>query len=929
MFETPLVNLVGREEQLARVRVLQREMERGGAGCLWVTGGDGSGKSAFLDVCAARANGDGWQVLQGQCTQETRTDPYGPFLSMLGLAFDRSGRLINDRSVYSIVDQISLDDVFDAVSDIPGMSVVAFGIKVGMSIFESRRNPHTDDDLLNRNFEFILQVLEQIGKKRQKPLLLTLDDLDLASATTYALVDYVLTRIQGVSLLIVATWRASSIDEGLQAVRERLPRWAALEHLVHLPPLPEAHMRQVLEGTPGQEVQEPLASTLIELSQGIPGRLVESLRLVGLVGKGSMGGGLMDEGSAQAAPSVDSDSFLAKIVDRHLAQLPAREQALLQCAAVIGQRVPLDVLTAGPLCAYLGVGERDQLVSIGDIADQGTLLEWDGDQHVRFTLSSVRQVLLGRVHAAVQRRDHLRIAESWLAVDGEPNPAQLAEHYLAGRDLDRAIDAALQSGEGLLRLAAYPEAVQSYQVALQALRQLPDSDPDREYEILSAVSLAAEQAGDWEQAASYLDEALQHTGDDSARKAELYAGLGWLQFQRGEIQSALESLNHSQKLYASLEDVQGQSQVDYYSGVIYGHLKEWQRAAACFERYLEVCETLSLEEGCASALIELGNLYRLQRDWPRAVEYLEQGIERAQANGDFFVLARGYNYLGSCYALQGHPGAIDTLQRALEIVSKRTKQPAEEARIQNTLAETLVRVNRWAEAEEAFQASATIKERLGDRAGLAMTYGGLGRMYLRQWRFDQAIDYLQRDIDLLSAEKEANAAWIQQWTNLIGEARRLQGKHELAAGRFKEALRLTDLIPDERVREQSLAFTRMLVARMDVDRGDLRSAAANCALAWEVLSETWAKGEVERTAAMVARAQGDLDRAATHLDQAGAVAERGEDLDRGVTYLERMYLCLDRRDRDQAQVWAGRIIEIARRLQNEELAQRASLGLGA
>ena len=60
---------------------------------------------------------------------------------MLGLCFDRSGRLINDRSVYSIVDQISLDDVFDAVSDIPGMSVVAFGIKVGMSIFESRRNP--------------------------------------------------------------------------------------------------------------------------------------------------------------------------------------------------------------------------------------------------------------------------------------------------------------------------------------------------------------------------------------------------------------------------------------------------------------------------------------------------------------------------------------------------------------------------------------------------------------------------------------------------------------------------------------------------------------------------------------------------------------------------------------------------------------------
>jgi ATP/maltotriose-dependent transcriptional regulator MalT len=157
----------------------------------------------------------------------------------------------------------------------------------------------------------------------------------------------------------------------------------------------------------------------------------------------------------------------------------------------------------------------------------------------------------------------------------------------------------------------------------------------------------------------------------------------------------------------------------------------------------------------------------------------------------------------------------------------------------------------------------------------------------------------------------------------------LQGKYELAAVRLEEAMRLTDLIPDERVREQSLAFTRMLVARLDVDRGHSERAQSNCALAWGVLSGTWAEGEIERTAAMVARAQGDLDRAAGHLDRAGAAVERGEDIDRGVTFLEQMYLCLDRGDGDQAREWAKRIVEISRRLQNDELMRRARMGLGA
>ena len=179
--------LIGRDEPLAQIQQLYGRLRAGGTDWVWVAGDAGCGKSLFLETCAQRARGTGWEVLQVQCTEETLTDPYGPFISMLGLCLDKSGRLINDRSVYSIVDQISLDDVFGAITDLPGMAVVALGIKVGMSIFETRRRPRAQDDLLNRNFEFILQILGQVERKRQKPVFVIIDDLQLASDTTYAL----------------------------------------------------------------------------------------------------------------------------------------------------------------------------------------------------------------------------------------------------------------------------------------------------------------------------------------------------------------------------------------------------------------------------------------------------------------------------------------------------------------------------------------------------------------------------------------------------------------------------------------------------------------------------------------------------------------------------------------------------------------------
>ncbi len=915
MSDLPPVPLIGREAELERFTALLKPSAGNGAGYLWVVGPAGSGKSRFLDTCVERAAEAGWETLQGRCSEETRTDPYGPFLSTLGLCFDRFGKLINDRSVYTIVDQISLDDVFNAVNDIPGMAVVAFGIKVGMSIFEARRRPRSSDELLNRNFEFILQVLEQISRKRKKPILLALDDLHLASTTTYALIEYLLTRIEDTRLLIVATWSASSAEEGEVLVRERLPRLAQSDRLLNLPPLSDAHMRRLLRHLYARPPAEPLAATLIRLSRGLPGVLTESLRLVELEGETCL---------STAEEWITPDSALRTLIARQVNRLNEEERAILECASLIGQRVPLSVLGAPPLCAYLGLSERALLMQVVELADRAGVLAWEGEGTVRFISPSVHQFLRERVHEVVARRDHLRIAEAWQAVGDGGRPAQLAAHYLAGGELQKALEFALQSAEELSRRAAYPEAMQSYHLALEALEQMGEEadDDGRKCDILLAMGLVAEQAGDWAQAMSALEEALSLAEDD-ARRAEIHAGLGWLHVQRGEVQAALENLNRSAALYEALGDAPGRAQVDYYLGVLYQQQKEWQRAIACFERYLEVSRQAGFSEGRASAYIELGNLYRLQRRWEQAERLLKRGIELARQDEDYAVLAQGYHYLGVLYSWQGRTEAVETLHRALDIVRTRTRQPAQEARIQNTLAETLVRMNRWAEAEAAFHSSATIKERLGDKAGLAMTYGGLGRLYLRRWMFDRAAEYLQKDIEILSEEFAANVAWIQQLTNTLGEVYRRQGNLKLAAECLERALELAESIPDPGVRERSLGYTHMLRANLALDAGDIDIAEQECARALELLAGTWAAGDVNRTAARLARTRGDLERARQYLERALSAARHGEDIDRALVSLEWAYLCRDAGDREGVRKWAEQVMLLARRLENVGLQHLA------
>ncbi|MBU1877772.1 MAG: tetratricopeptide repeat protein, partial [Chloroflexi bacterium] len=604
---------------------------------------------------------------------------------------------------------------------------------------------------------------------------------------------------------------------------------------------------------------------------------------------------------------------------RYIAPLGAEARSVLECAAMLGRNVSVPALTAPPLREYLGLGERAILGILYDQSVENRILRPVDANTISFVSGSLRDYLASHVPTPLQAHDHVRVAQALLHAGASPgDPAQ---HFYAGGDHESAFTYARQAGETLVRAAAFPEAVAAYQLALDALAQLPLS---REHchahiDVLLAASFAREQAGDWDAAVEQLSEALTLCPDDPARQAEVRGNLGWLYYRKGELGRAQEYLEASAAAYEALGDETGQLQTDYYLGVVYAQQKEWGRAIARFERHIAAAEALDQRDELDMANLELGNVYRQQRQWDRAEEYLRRGLDLALETGDYSAQAQAYNYLGVVYGRQSRPEAIDYLDQALAIVRDRTKQPHLEAMIQNTRAETLVRFNRLDEAVAAFETSAAIKERIGDQAGLAMTYGGLARLYHRQWKFSRAADYYQRDLDVLNQDPAANVAWIQQITNSLGEVRRLVGDWPAAADCFQRTLDMAEGIPDETERRRSRGYSHLGLARLYLDRGELDRAREYLDLARQGLTGTWMMPEVERVQGNLERAAGNLAAAREHLDRSVAGFARGEDYERMIIYHDLARLCQDEGNAADAEMFFNQAQSLAESLGNEPI----------
>ena len=382
--QLPASTLVDRvEERAALLTALDQAVL--GSGRTFVIGGEpGIGKTALLSELTAHASSLGASVLTGRAS--AAGGAYRPLTEALmrpwraGL-IEQSGRLSPFSSVLGRV--------------LPGWSDPV------------RAEPGIDPAVLVG--EGVLRILLGLGSPA---CVLALEDMHDADPDTLAVLDYLAASIEGLPVLIAATFRDWPRPRGL----ERLLA-AAYTTRMPLGRLTEADVRELVERH--GSLRESMRDQVVHQSEGLPVVVTELVDAAGRLGQWSDG--------ATVPPTF------AALIEGRMAALSTSERRMLGAAAVLGDSPNWDLVPgiAGVAAGEAVAGLR-HAVEVHLLATDGEGLHW---RH-----GLVRQAVWASLLPPQRRAFSQAAADLLLAEVDEAASTAAATLLLSVGETDRAAD---------------------------------------------------------------------------------------------------------------------------------------------------------------------------------------------------------------------------------------------------------------------------------------------------------------------------------------------------------------------------------------------------------------------------------------------------------------------------------------------------------
>jgi DNA-binding CsgD family transcriptional regulator len=408
--------LVGRDAELARLRALLNEAAQGRAVAALVGGDAGVGKSRLVTEVATLATERGFTVLCGQCAEIGDSVPYLPFADALRTASPELEAAVKARPVLARL----LPDGGDGQR--------AEGEWAGLT--------------RQQMFGAVLGLLAELAA--DKPVLLVLEDLHWADASTRDLVTFLLRMLHRERVAAIGTYRTDDLYRRhplrrVLADLQRLPSVVTVE----LGPLPPAalaeHLSSIRNGS--GRLSAATINHIVERAEGNAYYAEELLAAA------------TAPGPAGALPSG-----LAALLLSRVERAPDAAQQILRAVAVAGRRASDELVRAAsglPDDAY------DEAVREA-VAHQ--LLVPDGVDGYAFRHALMREAVYNDLLPGERTRLHARFAAVLSAVPGAA--AELAHHSLASHDVPGGFTASIRAGEESERLGAPAEAHRHYDQAL-------------------------------------------------------------------------------------------------------------------------------------------------------------------------------------------------------------------------------------------------------------------------------------------------------------------------------------------------------------------------------------------------------------------------------------------------------------------------------
>ena len=546
------------------------------------------------------------------------------------------------------------------------------------------------------------------------PVVMVFEDFHYADGGLVDFVDHLLEWSRAFPIYVVTLARPELID--------RRPDWGAGKRSftsIFLEPLAPETMRHLLRGLiPG--LPPTAEQAIVARADGIPLYAVETVRM--LVSEGRL---TLEDGAYRPAGDLTSlavPETLTALIASRLDTLPPDEHALAADAAVLGQS-----FTTPGLLAMSGLDEETLAARLRALVRREILrIETDPRSPERgqyvFVQALIREVAYNALARRERKTRHLAAARFFESLDTDEIAGGLAGHYLAAyRNSAEGPEADAVATQARIALAAAAQraiGLGSYEQAMTFLDQAltVTSDPAETARLLERAGDAAASAGRYEVADAHLRRAVtaQRELGDRSGVAIATTALGRSLLMAYRTVDALALLEDAAEELADLaNEPAGIALLGQLARASFLN-EDPRRAIEVADRFLEAAEHANLAALVADALVTKGTALLVVG---RAVEGLGAilaGRELAESHGFWDTVLRADNNRVNPQAHRDPRVAVEAARSGLAL-ARRLGSHSYVAGFGQGIGEFSVRTGGWDQALVELEALLTEEFAASDR----------------------------------------------------------------------------------------------------------------------------------------------------------------------------------------------------------------------
>ncbi len=595
--------LVGRDDELATLVHSLTSPRSDDSRLVLLVGDAGVGKTRLARELSRRSADLGATVMWGSCPQVELSLPYVPVLEAIGNYLASADLPWVKRRLGPLVSDLT--DLFPVLG-------------------ETSPVPTDPAQSRVRLFEALAAVLRVTA--RRSGLVLVIDDLHWADATTREVVDFIARRLRNERALIVAGCRPEALNgnDALGVSLSGLVR-AGLASRIELTPLGPVGVDQMVTAMlPGRSVSARLRDLIFERSEGNPYVVEELVRTI------------LDLGGPQATPlALDLPQTVRDLVLQRVRQLTEAQGRVLGLASTLGKAFDQTTLLA------LAGGDEEEIDATLLACRRLQLLDAEpgsGDRY-RFRHELTRRVVYEELPRSTRKRLHQRAADVLRGLSDTP-AVDLAYHLLQADAGDAAVPVCIRAAEEAQRRRGYHEAADLYE---RVLPRLSNSLMRGEVEgALGYVLLLQRNPG---RAVGHLAEGIRLLESDgqSVAAARYRLALGRCQWERSRpdlarveyeaVRAALEPNGASESLASAYGLLAGLADFDH----------EFERALELARLAVETSRDAGATSAMHSANIRLGTALANLGEVKEGLAHLDRAYTDALA-GHFYTIAESALY---------------------------------------------------------------------------------------------------------------------------------------------------------------------------------------------------------------------------------------------------------------------------------------------